>query len=82
MTSELVGFEGFSVLGGPWSARSKLSQWGYLRWTPHPVIVTIGDIRDSIRVLIYSYYATMTGWGVLLRNATLFTTDAYHGKLT
>ena len=33
------------------------------RWTPHPVIVTIGDTRDHIRVLLYSYYATITGWG-------------------
>ena len=32
---------------------------------PHPVIVTIGDNRDYIRVLLYSYYTT--GWGVLLR---------------
>ena len=30
---------------------------GYLvvvRWTPHPVIVTIGDNKDHIRVLLYS----------------------------
>ena len=40
----------------------------YIRWTPHPVIVTIGDNRDNIRVLLYSYYTTITGWGVLLRN--------------
>ena len=26
----------------------------YLRWTPHPVIVTITDNRDYIRVLLYS----------------------------
>ena len=38
----------------------------YLRWTPHPVIVTIMDNRDYIRVLSYSYYTTITGWGVLL----------------
>ena len=38
----------------------------YIRWTPHPVIVTIGDNRDYIKVLSYSYYTTMTGWGVLL----------------
>ena len=37
-------------------------------WTPHPVIVTIGYNRDYIRVLLYSYYATITGWGVLLSN--------------
>ena len=34
--------------------------------TPHPVIVTIRDNRDYIRVLLYSYYTTITGWGVLL----------------
>ena len=27
----------------------------------------IGDNRDYIRVLLYSYYATVAGWGVLLR---------------
>ena len=37
-------------------------------WTPHPVIVTIRDNRDYIRVLLYSYYTTITGWGVLLRH--------------
>ena len=37
-----------------------------LRWTPHPVIVTIRDNRDYIRVLLYSSYTTITGWGVLL----------------
>ena len=35
---------------------------------PHPVIVTIRDSRDYIRVLLYSY-TTITGWGVLLRYA-------------
>ena len=34
-----------------------------LRWTPHPVIVTIRDNRDYIRVLLYSYYATLQGRG-------------------
>ena len=34
-----------------------------LRWTPQPVIVTISDNRDYIRVLLYSYYNTITGWG-------------------
>ena len=38
----------------------------YLRWTPHPVIVTIIDNKDHIRVLLYSHYTTITGWGVLL----------------
>ena len=37
------------------------------RRTPHPVTVTIKDNRDHIRVLVYSYYTTITGWGVLLR---------------
>ena len=37
------------------------------RGTPHPVIVTIMDNRDYGRVLLYSYYTTITGWGVLLR---------------
>ena len=34
---------------------------------PHPVIVTIRDSRDHIKVLYYSYYTTMTGLGVFLR---------------
>ena len=75
-----------------------------VRWTPHPVIVTMRDNRDYIRerpamgpgflhthyfklrkivgmqkprphgspfcyikVLLYSDYTTITGWGVLLR---------------
>ena len=38
----------------------------YVRWAPHPVIVAIRDNKDSIRVLLYSYYTTVTGWGVLL----------------
>ena len=36
------------------------------RRTPHPVIVTIRDNKDLIRVLFYSYYTTITGSGVLL----------------
>ena len=32
----------------------------------HPVIVAIRDKKDYIRALIYSYYATITGRGVLL----------------
>ena len=27
---------------------------GYIRWTPHPVIVTIRDNEDYIKVLLYS----------------------------
>ena len=30
--------------------------------------MTIRDNRDYIRVLSYSYYTTITGWGVLLRS--------------
>ena len=37
----------------------------YLRWTPHPVIVTIRDNKDLIRVLLYSSYITITGWAVI-----------------
>ena len=36
----------------------------YVRRTPHPVIVTRRDNKGYIRVLFYSYYATITGWGV------------------
>ena len=38
---------------------------------PHPVIVIIRDNRDYIRVLLYSYYTTITGWGVLLRAGSI-----------
>ena len=33
----------------------------FLRWTPHPVIVAGRDNKDCIRVVLYSYYTTMTG---------------------
>ena len=33
------------------------------RWTPHPVIVAIMDNDEYIRVLLYSHYTTITGWG-------------------
>ena len=39
---------------------------------PHPVIVTIRDNRDYIGVLLYSYYTTITGWGVLLSYMVVF----------
>ena len=39
-----------------------------IRWTPHPVLVTSMDNKDYIRVLSYSYYTTITGWGVLLKS--------------
>ena len=38
-----------------------------VRWTPHLVIVAIRDNKGYVRVLLYSYYTTITGWGVLLR---------------
>ena len=44
-------------------------------WTPHPVIVTIRDPRDYIRVLLYSSYTTITGWRVLLRYGLGFRVD-------
>ena len=34
--------------------------------SPHPVIVTIRDNKAYIKVLLYSYYTTITGWGVFL----------------
>ena len=37
-----------------------------LRWTLSPVIVTIRDSQDYIGALLYSYFTTITGWGVLL----------------
>ena len=48
--------------------------WVFLRRTPHPVIGTIKDSKEYIRVLLYSYYTTITGWGVLLRYFRLFVT--------
>ena len=39
------------------------------RRTPHPVIVTIRDNRDYLGVLLYPYYTTITGRGVLLMYA-------------
>ena len=35
----------------------------FLRMTPHPVIVTMRDNKDYIRLLFYSYYTVITGWG-------------------
>ena len=36
-----------------------------VRRTPHPAIVTMRENTDHIRVLLYSYYTTIAGWGVL-----------------
>ena len=33
---------------------------------PHPVIVAIRDSEDYTKVVLYSHYTTITGWGVLL----------------
>ena len=55
---------GFRVLG---CTKVLGSRGVFVRWTPHPVIVTISHSKDYIRVLLYSYYTTITGWGVLLR---------------
>ena len=38
---------------------------------PHPVVVTRRHDRDYIKVLLYSYYTTIAGGGVLLRNASV-----------
>ena len=35
----------------------------YLRWTPQPVMVTIRDNSDYIRILVFSCCITITGWG-------------------
>ena len=38
-----------------------------VKWTPHPVVVTVRDNGDYIRALVHSDYTTITGWGVHLR---------------
>ena len=38
----------------------------YVKRTPHPVIVTLRDNKDYIKVLFFYYYTTITGWGLLL----------------
>ena len=38
----------------------------FARWTPHPVIVSISDTEDNIRVPLCSNSTDITGWGVLL----------------
>ena len=39
-----------------------------VRWSPHPVIVTIKDNKDHIRVLLFSHSVSLTGQGVLQRD--------------
>ena len=50
------------------SERSEAGCLGELLWTPHQGIVTTRDSGDCIRVLLYSYYSTVTGWGVHLKS--------------
>ena len=51
---------------------------------PNPVIVAIRDNKNYIRVLLYSYYTTITGWGVLLtynaNTLSLYTLPKPKGK--
>ena len=37
-----------------------------IRWTPHPVIVTIRDNNDYVRIFLYACDTSITGCGVLL----------------
>ena len=53
---------------------------GDVRWTPHPVIVTIVDNEDYIRVLLYTYYTTIKGWGGVLLNEMDEYTLTQHAK--
>ena len=59
------------MLGAENQGGTHYSKHDYLGGPPHPVIVTIGDSRDYIRVLLYSYYTTITGWRVLLNDYRL-----------
>ena len=49
------------------TARHRVTTAGFpkcgldIRRTPHPAIVAIRDNKDYIRVLLYSYYTTITG---------------------
>ena len=36
---------------------------GWVNGNPHPVIETIRNSKYYIRVLLYAYYTTITGWG-------------------
>ena len=40
-------------------------------------MVTVGDTRNCIRVLLYSYYTTIAGWGILLRITLKGSKDTY-----
>ena len=39
--------------------------------------MTIEDNRDYVRVLLHSYYTTITGWGVLLNYRLRFSIVAW-----
>ena len=54
--------KGLQKRGYSYESKAELEREPW-RWTPHPVIVSIGDNRDYLRVLLYSYYTTITGWG-------------------
>ena len=54
-----------SIAKGP--SKKRTLTVAHVRRTPHPVIVTRRDNKDDIRVLLYSYYTTIAGWGVLLK---------------
>ena len=62
-----------SILGPPYFGKLPCEQShldctgvkGSFKQNPS-IIVTIRDNRDYIRVLLYSYYTTITGWGVPL----------------
>ena len=50
-----------------WKPLFRVSGWVWVRWTPKPLVVTISDNEDYNRVLLlYSYYATITVFGILL----------------
>ena len=52
-----------------WGVGSRIKGSGYrLGGPPNPVLVTIRDNNDYVKVLLDSCYTTITGWGVHLRS--------------
>ena len=51
-----------------WGCEAAAYHLDSLGETPHPVIGTIRANKDYIRVSLYSYYTTITGWGVLIES--------------
>ena len=48
----------------PWKySKSQPTHELYVRWPLHPVKVTIRDNKDHLRVLSFSYYTSIIGWG-------------------